>query len=434
MTPQKFRGRDIKEALVAVKNALGEEALVLSTRQIRDGVFGKAIEIEALADAKAAPQPGLGTPSARAQNQYKSAVSAESAANKAEPSSSRVEDRVRPLEAELRRMRAQLLALTESQVVGTGSPASIEQALEWSARFADSSVKSSDSPRAKGSTPKGKNHPASTTGQADSSMGALLTTRLLSLGFSLAQARRWSARIQQGPDVMTTVEKLVWDHIDLAGSCGYTGAQYVMCVGPSGAGKTTTIAKWAAKAALSEDKRIAIITMDNFRAGAFEQLSHYVQLIGCDLQQARSLNELGALVEEHSNKDLVFIDTAGRHIANQDELQSAASMLRAKDKHAEVHLALPCMFSAQSLRQIVANYRRIGVDRLCLTKADETSDFSALAAVVAEERLPLSYWTIGQRIPDDLELASLPLSTRRIATSLAKALLAADAPAVEQFV
>lgn len=381
MNQQTFRGRDLREALAAVRTALGEDALVVSTANVRDGLFGRAVEVVAKGpDAAAIPEPP----------RVESAVAAYRAA--VAPATSSFDVRLRPLEAEMRRLRAQLVSLVSR-------PNAVK------AGYAADAI--SDTP---------------------------LVAQLLSLGFSLELARTWSARIEQSKDLMVAVEKLVWDSVDLTGPIGANGGRICMCVGPSGAGKTTTIAKWAAAAALEESKRVVVITLDSFRAGAVEQLARYTQLIGCELVSAKNATQLEAALDAHASADVIFIDTPGRDPETQAELVTISQRLLARDKKTEIHLALPAMYGARSLRSVVQLYRRFNVNRICFTKIDEAPDFAALAAVIANDRLPLSYWTTGQRIPEDIELVSTNGVVTRVVPGLVAALCGENIVVEERFV
>lgn len=398
---QTFRGRDLKEALGAVKLALGEDALVVSTKQVRDGLFGRAVEILAQAeDTEAKRQPV-----APANSQPRAAMAAYRArADAAAVPQADVDERLRPIESEMRRMRAQLVSL----------------------------VGPSDFALADAGLPLGsvKRHNG-TDGKNDTTF---LVTVLLGLGLSVETARHWSARIQQSKDIVAAVEKLVWDTVELAGEVGSSGGKHIVCVGPSGAGKTTTIAKWAAHAVLKADKRIVVITLDSFRAGAAAQLGRYTELIGCELVAPKTRADLLAALDAHKDKDLIFVDTAGRDPATQQEVALVTKEILRRDRKAEVHLALPAMYGPRSLHTVIAAYRRFGVNRVCFTKVDETPDLAPLLSVLTEGRLPVSYWTTGQRIPDDLSLLSAPLLTEHLAPAIVRAIQQQRTQLLEQLV
>ena len=382
MTQQTFRGRDLREALAAVKSSLGEEALVVSTASVRDGLFGRAVEVVAQEpDTAATPLP---------RNEI--ALAAYRTATAPEPKGPAFDERLKPLEAEMRRLRAQLVSFVSRPGAVRGG------------HLGDAS---SDTP---------------------------IVAHLISLGFSLEMARAWSARITQSKDFMVAVEKLVWDAVDLTGPVGAAGARVCMCVGPSGAGKTTTIAKWAAAAALEENKRVVVITLDTFRAGAIEQLARYTKLIGCELLTAKNAAQLMAALDAHAAADLILIDTPGRDPSTQPELVDIGKKLIARDKRTEIHLALPAMYGPRALRAVVQSYRGFSVNRICFTKIDETHDFAPLAAVIANDRLPLSYWTTGQRIPEDIELVSTAGVVSRVVPSLITALCGESIVVEERFV
>jgi flagellar biosynthesis protein FlhF len=228
------------------------------------------------------------------------------------------------------------------------------------------------------------------------------------------------------------LEKLVFDTIDTSSAIG-EDSRLIMCVGPSGAGKTTTLAKWAAKAHLQEGKRVAIVTLDAFRAGAVAQVRRYADLIGCPLSVAEDMATLQLALDKHADKELIFVDTAGRDPSAQAELEAVSNALRARDRNAEIHLALPAMFGPRSMRATLDTYKRLGANRLCFTKIDEVIDFAPVALIGASAGLPLSYWTTGQRIPDDVERISAQGFAERTLQALTSSLFGAQLHVEERF-
>jgi flagellar biosynthesis protein FlhF len=184
----------------------------------------------------------------------------------------------------------------------------------------------------------------------------------------------------------------------------------VALVGPTGVGKTTTVAKLAATFKLAHGVRVGLITVDTYRIAAVEQLKTYAEIIDLPLavvndpaEMPRALDELGAV-------DLVFIDTAGRSPRDEVKIRELAEFLL-QAKPDEVHLVLSAVAGERSLRSAVDRFAMVQVDRLILTKLDEAESLGGILAVLGLYSRPLSYLTTGQAVPDDIE----PADRKRLA-------------------
>ncbi len=177
----------------------------------------------------------------------------------------------------------------------------------------------------------------------------------------------------------------------------------IVLVGPTGVGKTTTIAKLAAKAKLGERRRVGLITLDTFRIAAVDQLEKYAEIIGLPLIVATSPAELEVAVEEFRAKelDVVFIDSAGR--SHRDELKMAELReFLAVLPGAEVHLVLSTTTHGKTILSIANRFSGIGFHRVILTKVDETISFGSLVNALISIGRPVSFVTDGQNVPDDI--------------------------------
>jgi flagellar biosynthesis GTPase FlhF len=190
------------------------------------------------------------------------------------------------------------------------------------------------------------------------------------------------------------------------------GATMVALVGPSGVGKTTTLAKLAA-AAIGEGRRVALITFDTYRIGALAQIEAYARLMEVPLSTIRTPDEVRGACERYLSYDLVLIDTMGCSGADAERLDDQASFLERVGAD-EVHLCLSASDSPASLRSSVAAFAKMKPTQILLTRLDETASLDAALASALDARKPLSYVTDGQGVPDDLALASLDDLTRRL--------------------
>ncbi|MFQ5508689.1 MAG: flagellar biosynthesis protein FlhF [Leptospirillia bacterium] len=177
----------------------------------------------------------------------------------------------------------------------------------------------------------------------------------------------------------------------------------VMFVGPTGVGKTTTLAKIAAHYAITERRKVAMITLDTYRIGAVEQLTTYARIIGVPSATASDNVELAARLTEFADADLILIDTAGRSPKDPDHV----AMLGDLDLNdVEVHLVLPATRPVEDMDAVIRAYAPLSPARLILTKLDESERLGAAVHTALTGGLPLSYLANGQRIPEDLQLAS----------------------------
>lgn len=187
-----------------------------------------------------------------------------------------------------------------------------------------------------------------------------------------------------------------------------TGEQKIVAlVGPTGVGKTTTIAKLAANFALSRDVDMALFTIDTYRVAAIEQLKTYGDIIGLPVEVVMTPQSLKEALKNHGSKDLILIDTAGRSPYNRMHLNELKSFLDFQPEH-ETHLVLSSTTRLADLKQIVRNFQATGVDRLIFTKTDETEVVGGIISIAHETGLPVSYITTGQSVPDDIMVAEQP--------------------------
>ncbi len=192
----------------------------------------------------------------------------------------------------------------------------------------------------------------------------------------------------------------------------------VVLVGPTGVGKTTTIAKLAARARLSDNRRAALVTLDTFRIAAVDQLQKYAQIIGIPLGVATDPVECQAAVSTLAQEgaEVVFIDSAGRSQRDEMKMSELREFLQVL-QGAEIHLVLSATTQARTLKSIAERFAAVGFHRLILTKIDETASFGAILEPLVAIGKPVSYVTDGQNVPDDImtgdpeRLADLVLRT-----------------------
>jgi len=187
----------------------------------------------------------------------------------------------------------------------------------------------------------------------------------------------------------------------------------VALVGPTGVGKTTTIAKLAANLKLRDGIRMGLITVDTYRIAAVEQLRTYAEIIDLPMKVVTTPMEMRRALDELSDMDLVLIDTAGR--SPRDELQiGELKSLLADAEVDEIHLVLSLTASLDFLVSTVDHFSSVGTSSLVLTKLDEAHELGAMLNLARRVGLPVSYLTTGQDVPDDIEGAETQRMARLV--------------------
>jgi flagellar biosynthesis protein FlhF len=177
-------------------------------------------------------------------------------------------------------------------------------------------------------------------------------------------------------------------------------------VGATGVGKTTTVAKLAAAAALVEKRSVALLCLDHYRIGASEQLARYADLIGVPMECAADTRGLERALKKLGKADVVLVDTAGRSPRDTSDLQGLADMLRSAGEPVEVSMCVTSSMREAELCAALTRHAVLTPTRLVVTKIDEAIHCGGIIAAQVHSGLPLSHFTTGQRVPEDIEVAS----------------------------
>ena len=185
----------------------------------------------------------------------------------------------------------------------------------------------------------------------------------------------------------------------------------VALVGPTGVGKTTTIAKLAANFALFEGKSVGLITIDTYRIAAVEQLKTYSEIINLPIEVVYTAAEFKKALNKLKEKELILVDTAGRSQKNKQQLRELKHFFNGRPLN-ETHLVLSANTKLEDLLETAESFREINFNRLIFTKLDETNNLSNIISVVNRIKVPMSYVTIGQNVPEDIEVATFEVLKR----------------------
>jgi flagellar biosynthesis protein FlhF len=183
------------------------------------------------------------------------------------------------------------------------------------------------------------------------------------------------------------------------------GPKVVVLVGPTGAGKTTTIAKLAARFALQQKKKVALVTLDTYRMGAWEQLESYGELMQVPVYMATGRNEFARIMQENQDKDVILVDTMGKSHRDLDYCKRLKQVLEAAPQ-VEVHLVQSATAQESVVTECFKQFAPLGIDRVLFTKLDEAVNFGLLFNCSVRYRIPFSYFTTGQSVPEDIEVAA----------------------------
>lgn len=178
-------------------------------------------------------------------------------------------------------------------------------------------------------------------------------------------------------------------------------ARVVHFVGPTGVGKTTTIAKLAAEQSINFRRQVGLITADTYRIAAVDQLRTYADILNLPLEVVFSPSELARAYKKLEDRDLVFMDTAGRNYRNELFVSEVNSLL-APGEESETILVLSVTHKYGDMKLVASQFAKYGVDQLLLTKFDETDTFGSVLNLIKAHSFRISYITCGQTVPDDI--------------------------------
>lgn len=419
MRVKKFLARTLPEAMAQVKAELGADAVILHTRTVKvGGIFGlfsaRMIEVTAAAeeaeqriavDAREQPVAPATAPRPLAAPGAPGLLPAQQAAAARATGLSPAPAQLLPMGTAPQPQPVPSLRTEPSR--STDSATALRDDMADMKAMISQLMEQVASPM------------ANIGGQLEPELKALLNT-LSDVGVcdeaAMYLMTRVRSRILQGSghwgEVMAVARDLMRQDLGKVEAMA-TGRRTIALVGPTGVGKTTTLAKLAAHFALGQRKQVALITADTYRVSAVEQLRTYSEILGLPLEVVYDPSELPGAVSRHQHRDLVLVDTAGRsprNMIHMGELQTYLKVL-APD---EVYLVMSITSSYKDAMQIVDRHLQLGFDRFLFTKWDEATSPGLIYSMVYKYKRPLSYITMGQNVPDDIEIAHPDKITRAI--------------------
>jgi flagellar biosynthesis protein FlhF len=378
MIVRSYTGRTVPEALAKVKNDLGDGALIIETRAIREpGLLGRKSGYEVVAaidDASKSTRhvvPAVGNEpqiSPWKPTQLEAPVANQAASLARERSE---ESAALALEEELINIRRQLARLA----AGQGTPCG-HLGEELAAQLDDSEL------------------PGELVAELDEAMGR-------------AGSRLDAAKHRE------FLSLLMARNLPCPGALDWSTTQKLMLVGPTGVGKTTTLAKLASDLVMKKNKRVALITIDTYRVGAQDQLKAYADLLDVPLEVAATPAQFGALMRRYESYDNVLVDTAGRSPSDATRIHELKGFCRAVPGLG-VMLAVAATSGRAEFAAVVERFSILPVSHAVITKLDECAAMGRLYGCLRRHRLPLNYLTMGQEVPDDIVAADPALIAGRV--------------------
>ncbi len=208
-------------------------------------------------------------------------------------------------------------------------------------------------------------------------------------------ARAWKALLALVADQITVTKQ---DILKRGG--------IVALLGPTGVGKTTTVAKLAARAAMEYGSdNVALVTTDTYRIGAHEQLSIYGRIMGCPVRVAKDSSELADVIYQLRNRRLILVDTAGMGQRDVRLSEQLDTLMQESGSVIHSYLVLPATAQRKVLQETIEHFRRIPLSGCIMTKLDESLSLGEFISVVIQNALPVAYIANGQRVPEDIVIA-----------------------------
>ncbi|MEZ9596480.1 flagellar biosynthesis protein FlhF [Shewanella sp. 10N.261.52.F9] len=445
MKIKRFLAKDMRSALAQVKETLGSDAVIMSNKKVTGGIeIVAAVDYDDPKPKVAAPKPsaqmftdlseervtlggGSGAANVRAQSQPKPTPAPDSLQALLERQQSRISQQTQTTRSEDLDMPDWAKGL-QAQMPKRAEPAKAEFTPN---RALDSyhNAKASSSAEMDAMKEELASIRSLLTHQVSSLMveqkkrvdpvGAMLESKLLEAEFSPAIAKKLSSLSEHytPAELVASLPRSLANLLDNQGDDIVRQGGVVAFVGPTGVGKTTTVAKLAARfAAYHGSDQVALITTDHYRIGAFEQLATYGKIMGCPVKQAHDFNELEQILYQFRNRKLVLIDTAGMGQRDQRLFQQLDSLAANSRLPIRSYLVMSATGQRRVLEDAVKQFTRIPLSGAVLTKLDESISLAPALSVLIQSGLPLSYVTDGQRVPEDMQVAdTLSLANRALA-------------------
>jgi len=239
---------------------------------------------------------------------------------------------------------------------------------------------------------------------------AMVIKWLSTAGFSDDMADQLAGYIPEdasSAEVQEYIQTLLQDKVFIGNNDILLQGGAIALLGPTGVGKTTTIAKLAAQFAMKYGAdQVALITTDTYRIGAHEQLATYGKIMGCSVRVAKDADELSEILYQFREKRLVLIDTAGMGQRDVRLSEQLDTLMRNSRVDIQSYLVISSTSQRRVIEEALEHFKRIALSGCILTKVDESIGLGEVLSVTMQHALPITYVTTGQRVPEDIEIAN----------------------------
>jgi flagellar biosynthesis protein FlhF len=411
MRIKKFTAGSMREALMQIKNELGEDAIILKTRKVPKKVFALGghdeVEVTAAIDESVPAPPAMPPITLGSTGVYARPRPVSSIIDPDQPGAPDIK-RWEPPRADDRRVQARTSGIPRR----TDDRRDQLQILELKENI-----------RELREMVKGILKEGSSTETAGGFSGgwAVLYQRLIESEVKPSIAGELVQQVSTSDIMLSDVQAekkfigALTTVLPVAGPLKLKkdAPLVVAFIGPTGSGKTTTLAKLAAHCRITKKKRVSIITADTYRIAAIEQIRIFADIIKVGIQVVFSPEEVPAAIAECATDDIILVDTAGRSQRNAEHMTDLKAFMSALAAD-EVHLVLSATTKDSDLLECVERYRPTGINRLLFTKLDETGKIGNILNLVHQTEIAVSYFTTGQSVPDDIEVAQTSRLIQRL--------------------
>lgn len=417
MRVKKYLVETMPEAMSLIRQELGKDAVIVSTKQVKTGGFAglfrkQMIEVTAAVDENGSPrkepaQAGSAVtpvvPPAKARNMYTQRSHSEQTAISQDapqqptiavhsdntPKMSKKDDSVKTAVKES-------LAGNRSELpTSSDTDRGIHQEIMEMKAMVQSMMRKTE----KEAWPEGVN--TTLLHLEEQGVDRDLAHRLIQQAWSRTQqvGQQFDPVITFKHQLKQGIKELFDGHVNNTISME---TKIVYLVGPTGVGKTTTIAKLAAEQIFKHRRKVGFITSDTYRIAAVEQLRTYASILNAPIEVVTSPNDLTRAITQLNDCDLILVDTAGRNYKNELYVNELYSMIK-PSSDAETFIVLSLTMKSSDIFSILERFRHQSVQRIVFTKADETDSYGVMANLADRVAIPFSYVTYGQNVPDDIK-------------------------------